>query len=36
MLTHFLSTFTVWFNETYMEIALVETFLRFHVPEAIT
>lgn len=34
--TLLISLHSLWFNETYMEIALVETFLRFHIPEGIT
>ncbi len=34
--SHLISLHSLWFNETYVQIALAETFLRFHVPEGIT
>ncbi len=34
--SHLISLHSLWFNETYVQIALAKTFLRFHVPEGIT
>lgn len=34
--SHLISLHSLWFNETYMQIALAETFRHFHIPEGIT